>query len=115
MAARKPPRGLVRGGVSTLQYFGVVVLVMPVVLSILVMSSTFRCDWSSIVKECCAVDFWSQGAEKCSIVVFLSQGAEKCSIVVNFWSQGAEKCSIVVNFWPLGDQEPAECKTADHH
>ena len=47
VAAPKPPRGLMRGGVSTLHSSGVVVLVMLVVLSILVLSSTFDCDWSS--------------------------------------------------------------------
>ena len=45
MAAPKPPRGLMKGSVSILQYSGVVVLVMLVVVSILVLSSNFRCDW----------------------------------------------------------------------
>ena len=51
---------------STLQYFGIHVLIM------LVLSSAFGCDWSSRLG-------------------FQHPGMKKCSIVVNFWSQGAEK------------------------
>ena len=72
VVAPKPPRGLMRGGVSTLQYSGVVVLVMPLVLRVLVLSSTFGCDLSSrfgfehpAVKKCCiVVNVWSLDAEK---------------------------------------------------
>ena len=45
VAASKPPRGLMRGGVSALQCSEVVVLIMLVVLNILVLSLIFCCDW----------------------------------------------------------------------